>query len=88
MTFGSNDDIIHRQANNLPPMIIEMTMPLTFFNNDNNTTITLLRGETVELEDGTRVEIKAMDSMGTIWFTLDDEDLLQCVDFKTIKKVA
>ena len=65
-----------------------MTMPLTFFNNDNNTTITLLRGETVELEDGTRVEIKAMDSMGTIWFTLDDEDLLQCVDFKTIKKVA
>ncbi len=65
-----------------------MAMPLTFFNNDNNTTITLLRGETVELEDGTRVVIEAMDSMGTIWFNVDGSNMLQCVDFKTIKKVA
>ena len=63
------------------------TQALTFFNNDNNTTITLMRGETIELEDGTQVVIEAMDSMGHVWFTLDDEDLLQCVDFKTIKKV-
>ena len=64
------------------------TQALTFFNNDNNTTITLMRGETIELEDGTQVVIEAMDSMGHVWFTLDDEDLLQSVDFKTIKKVA
>ena len=63
------------------------TQALTFFNNDNNTTITLMRGETIELEDGTQVVIAAMDTMGHVWFSLDDEDMLQCVDFKTIKKV-
>ena len=63
------------------------TQALTFFNNDNNTTITLMRGETIELEDGTQVVIEAMDTMGHVWFSLDDEDMLQCVDFKTIKKV-
>ena len=63
------------------------TQALTFFNNDNNTTITLMRGETIELEDGTQVVIEAMDSMGHVWFSLDDEDMFQCVDFKTIKKV-
>ena len=63
------------------------TQALTFFNNDNNTTITLMRGETIELEDGTQVVIEAMDTMGNVWFSLDDEDMLQCVDFKTIKKV-
>ena len=63
------------------------TQALTFFNNDNNTTITLMRGETIELEDGTQVVIAAMDTMGHVWFSLDDEDMLQCVGFKTIKKV-
>ena len=63
------------------------THALTCFNNDNNTTITLMRGETIELEDGTQVVIEAMDTMGHVWFSLDDEDMLQCVDFKTIKKV-
>ena len=42
-----------------------MAMPLTFFNNDDNSTITLMRGETVKLEDGTEVVIEAMDSMVT-----------------------
>jgi len=64
-----------------------MTMPLTFFNNDDNTTITLTRGETIKLDDGTEVVIEAMDSMGNIWFTLDDGDMLQSVDFKTIQKI-
>ena len=64
-----------------------MAMPLTFFNNDDNTTITLTRGETIKLEDGTEVVIEAMDSMGNIWFTLDDGDMLQSVDFKTIQKI-
>ena len=63
------------------------TQALTFFNNDNNTTITLMRGETIELEDGTQVVIEAMDSMGHVWFSLDG-DMLQCVDFKTIKKIG
>ena len=63
------------------------TQALTCFNNDNNTTITLMRGETIELEDGTQVVIAAMDTMGHVWFSLDDEDMLQCVGFKTIKKV-
>jgi len=62
-------------------------MPLTFFNNDDNTTITLTRGETIKLDDGTEVVIEAMDSMGNIWFTLDDGDMLQSVDFKTIQKI-
>tara|TARA_R100000234_G_C4913274_1_gene140856 strand:+ start:391 stop:588 length:198 start_codon:yes stop_codon:yes gene_type:complete len=64
-----------------------MAMPLTFFNNDDNTTITLTRGETIKLDDGTEVVIEAMDSMGNIWFTLDDGDMLQSVDFKTIQKI-
>ena len=64
-----------------------MAMPLPFFNNDDNSTITLMRGETVKLEDGTEVVIEAMDSMGHIWFALDSDDHLQCVDFKTIQKV-
>ena len=64
------------------------TQALTFFNNQTETHITLMRGETIELEDGTQVVIEAMDSMGHVWFTLDDEDLLQCVDFKTIKKIG
>ena len=63
-----------------------MAMPLTFFNNDNNTHITLRRDETIALADGTQVTIEAMDSLGNIWFTLNNE--FQCVDFKTIRKVA
>ena len=65
-----------------------MAIPLTFFNNETETHITLQRGDIVALQDGTQVVIEAMDSMGYVWFTLDDEDLLQCVNFKTIKKIG
>jgi len=63
-----------------------MAMPLTFFNNETETNITLKRGETIELENGTRVVIEAMDSLGNIWFTLNKN--FQCVDFKTVTKIA
>ena len=58
---------------------------ITFFNNETETRISLMRGETIKLEDGTEVIIEAMDSMGHVWFTLDD--IFRCVDFKTITKL-
>ena len=63
-----------------------MTIPLTFFNNETETHITLLRGETIALQDGTQVVIEAMDGMGNIWFTMNKK--FQCVDFKTVTKIA
>jgi len=63
-----------------------MSIPLTFFNNETETNITLKRGDLIALEDGKKVFIEAMDSLGNIWFTLNNE--FQCVDFKTITKIA
>lgn len=59
---------------------------MTFFNNETETNVTLQRGETIALQDGTQVAIEAMDGMGHIWFTLNNR--FQCVDFKTITKIA
>mgnify|MGYP003650521797 FL=1 len=62
-----------------------MGIPLTFFNNETETNITLKRGETIALEDGTRVTIEALSGTGNVWFTLNNR--FQCVDFKTITNV-
>jgi len=59
---------------------------LTFFNNETETNISLMRGDTIALEDGTQVIIEALDSLGHVWFTLDDT--FQCVNFKTVTKIA
>ena len=62
-----------------------MGIPLTFFNNETETNITLKRGETIALEDGTQVTIEALSGTGNVWFTLNNR--FQCVDFKTITNV-
>ena len=87
MTNGWNDDIILRDNNERHNKESKtMGIPLTFFNNETETNITLKRGETIALQDGTQVAIEAMDGMGHIWFTLNNR--FQCVDFKTITKIA
>ena len=63
-----------------------MGIPLTFFNNETETNITLKRGDLIALEDGKKVFIEALSSTGNVWFTLNKK--FQCVDFKTITKIA
>ena len=63
-----------------------MGIPLTFFNNETETNITLKRGDIVALQDGTQVAIEALSGTGNVWFTLNKK--FQCVDFKTITKIA
>ena len=59
---------------------------MRFFNNETETTIELTRGDIIALKDGTKVFIEAMDSLGHIWFTMNKK--FQCVNFKTITKIA
>ena len=63
-----------------------MGIPLTFFNNETETNITLKRGEAIALEDGTQVIIEALSGTGNVWFTMKKN--FQCVDFKTVTKIA
>jgi len=59
---------------------------MRFFNNETETTVELKRGDIIALADGVKVFIEALSATGSVWFTLNKN--FQCVDFKTITKIA
>ena len=61
-----------------------MTIPLTFFNNETETNVTLKRGDLIALADGMKVFIEALSSTGNVWFTLNKK--FQCVRFQNNHK--